>query len=77
MIFPADPEEIVKVLLQPWRLLLWLLARWTNRQQQGMIEYLWNYNQGLCRKLARMRVRRTDQQRCRMAGILAQTNREE
>ena len=37
---PADPEENVKEMLQPWQLLLLVLAGWVNRQQQDVIEYL-------------------------------------
>jgi hypothetical protein len=30
--FTADPEENVKEMLQPWQLLLLVLAGWVNRQ---------------------------------------------
>jgi hypothetical protein len=38
LIHTANPEEEVKVFLQPWQLLLLVLAGWINRQQQDVIE---------------------------------------
>ena len=38
LIFNADSGEKVKVLLQPWQLLLLVLAGWVNRRQQDVIE---------------------------------------
>ena len=37
--YPAtwDPQETVKTSLQPWQLLLLVLAGWVNRQQQDAI----------------------------------------
>jgi hypothetical protein len=50
--FPADLEENVKEWLQPWQLLLLVLAGWVNRQQQDVIEYLRERNhQGMDNRL--------------------------
>jgi hypothetical protein len=46
----ANPEEEVKVFLQPWQLLLLVLAGWVNRQQQDAIEYLLVENRVLRQK---------------------------
>jgi putative transposase len=61
--FPADPEENVKELLQPWQLLLLVLAGWVNRQQQDVIEYLLVENPVLRQKLGRKRILLNDEQR--------------
>jgi putative transposase len=66
-ISPADPEENVKVLLQPWQLLLLVLAGWVNRQQQKVIEYLVTENRVLRKKLGNKRILLTDQQRRQLA----------
>jgi len=47
LIHTANPEEQVKMFLQPWQLLLLVLAEWINRQQQDVIEYLLVENQVL------------------------------
>jgi hypothetical protein len=39
-IFTATPDGEVRVFLQPWQLLLGVLAGWVHRQQQDVIEYL-------------------------------------
>jgi hypothetical protein len=59
----ANPEEDVKVLLQPWQLLLLVLAGWVNRQQQDVIEYLLVENRILRQKIGKKRVLLTNQQR--------------
>ena len=41
--------------LQPWQLLLVILARWVNRQQQQVIDYLRTENQVLREKLGEKR----------------------
>ncbi len=41
--------------LQPWQLLLAILAGWSNRQQQQIIEYLRTENQVLKEKLGKRR----------------------
>ena len=61
-IFIAHPEESVKALLQPWQLLLLVLAGWVNRRQQDVIEYLLAKNQVLRQKLGKKRILLTDDQ---------------
>ena len=63
----ANPEEEVKVLLQPWQLLLLVLAGWVNRRQQDAIDYLLAENRILRQKLGKSRILLTDQQRRRLA----------
>src|SRR5450755_1565865 len=53
--------------LQPWQLLLAILAGWINRQQQEIIEYLRTENQILKEKLGKRRIVLTDDQRRRLA----------
>jgi putative transposase len=53
--------------LQPWQLLLGILAGWSNRQQQEIIEYLHTENQILKEKLGKRRILLTDDQRRRLA----------
>ena len=66
--FPADPEENVKELLQPWQLLLFVLAGWVNGQQQDVIEYLLAENRVMRQKPGKRRILLNDEQR-RMLGI--------
>jgi putative transposase len=54
-------------LLQPWQLLLALLADWVRRQQEQVIEYLRVENQVLKEKLGQRRLLLTDDQRRRLA----------
>lgn len=54
-------------LLQPWQLLLVILAGWVNQQQQEVIEYLRTENQVLKEKLGKKRILLTDDQRRRLA----------
>ena len=63
----ADPEEIVKTSLQPWQLLLLVLAGWVNRQQQDAIAYLRTENRILREKLWKKRILLNDDQRRRLA----------
>jgi putative transposase len=67
LIHTTNPEGSMKVLLQPWQLLLLVLAGWLNRQQQEVIEYLVTENRVLRRKLGKKRVLLTDQQRRQLA----------
>ncbi len=53
--------------LQPWQLLLAILAGWVNRQQQQMIEYLRTENRVLKEKLGKRRILLNDDQRRRLA----------
>ena len=53
--------------LQPWQLLLLILAGWINRQQQQVIDYLRTENQILKEKLGKRHILLTDDQRRRLA----------
>jgi hypothetical protein len=53
--------------LQPWHLLLLILAGWINRQQQQVIDYLRTENQVLKEKLGKRRMLLNDDQRRRLA----------
>ena len=53
--------------LQPWQLLLLILAGWINRQQQQVIDYLRTENQVLKEKLGKRRILLKDDQRRRLA----------
>jgi hypothetical protein len=53
--------------LQPWQLLLAILAGWVNEQQQQVIEYLRTENQVLREKLGKRRILLGDSQRRRAA----------
>ena len=54
-------------ILQPWQLLLIVLASWVNRQQQEMIEYLHTENRVLIEKFGKRRILLSDDQRRRLA----------
>lgn len=53
--------------MQPWQLLLVILAGWVNRQQQQVIDYLRTENQVLREKLGKRRLLLSDEQRRRLA----------
>ena len=53
--------------LQPWQLLIVIVAGWVNQQQQQVIEYLRTENQVLKEKLGKQRILLTDDQRRRLA----------
>jgi len=57
----------MKFALQPWQLMLIILASWDNREQQEVIEYLRTENAVLKEKLGKKRILLTDDQRCRLA----------
>jgi putative transposase len=57
----------MKLILQPWQLMLIILAGWINRQQQEVIEYLRTENAVLKEKLGKKRILLTDDQRRRLA----------
>jgi putative transposase len=53
--------------LQPWQLLLLILAGWINRKQQNVIDYLKTENEVLREKLGKKRIPINDGQRRRLA----------
>ena len=57
----------MKALLQPWQLLLLILAGWINRRQQDAVEYLLTENRVLREKLGKKRILLNDDQRRRLA----------
>jgi len=56
-----------KSFLEPWHLLLLILAGWINHRQQNAIEYLRTENQILKEKLGKRRILLDDDQRRRLA----------
>ena len=54
-------------ILQPWQLLLLILAGWINRQQQEIIEYLRTENQILKESRGKKRIKLDDNQQRRLA----------
>ncbi len=54
-------------ILQPWQLLVVILANWVNRQQQQVIEYLRTENLILREKAGKKRILLNDDQRRRLA----------
>jgi len=54
-------------LLQPWQLLLLIVASWINEEQQRVIEYLRTENQILKEKLGKKRILLNNDQRRRLA----------
>jgi transposase InsO family protein len=54
--------------LQPWQLLLLILAGWINRKQQNAIDYLKTENEVLREKLGKKRILLTNDQRRRLAA---------
>ncbi len=54
-------------ILDPWQLLIFILAGWINRHQQDAIEYLRTENQILKEKLGKRRILLNDDQRRRLA----------
>ena len=57
----------MKSVLQPWHLLLFIIAGWVNQRQQDVVEYLRTENQVLKEKLGKKRVLLSDDQRRRLA----------
>ncbi len=57
----------MKSVLQPWHLLLFIIAGWVNRHQQDVLEYLRTENQVLKEKLGKKRILLSDDQRRRLA----------
>jgi putative transposase len=58
--------KTVKALLQPWQLLLLILAGWVHRGQQDVITYLIAENRVLRQKLGKKRILLSDNQRRRL-----------
>ena len=54
-------------IMQPWQLLLLILAGWINRKQQNVIDYLKTENEVLKEKLGKKRILLCDDQRRRLA----------
>ena len=57
----------MNLILQPWQLLLVIVAGWVHRQQQEVIDYLRTENQVLKEKLGKRRILLSDDQRRRLA----------
>jgi putative transposase len=57
----------MKFVLQPWQILLLILAGWINKQQQNAIDYLIMENRILRERLGKKRILLTDDQRRRLA----------
>ena len=57
----------MKLILQPWQLMLIIIAGWINRQQQEVIEYLRTENAVLKETLGKKWILLTDDQRRRLA----------
>ncbi len=57
----------MKSVLQPWHLLLFIIAGWVNRRQQDVLEYLRTENQVLKERLGKKRILLSDDQRRRLA----------
>jgi putative transposase len=57
----------MKSLLQPWKLLILILAGWINRREQDVIEYLRAENRPLREKPGKRRILLDDDQRRRLA----------
>ncbi len=57
----------MKLIFQPWQLMLIILASWVNRQQQEVIEYLRTENAVLKEKFGKQRILLSDDQRRRLA----------
>src|SRR5207244_12539221 len=60
-------DGTMNLILQPWQLLLVIVAGWVHRQQQEVIDYLRTENQVLKEKLGKKRILLSDDQRRRLA----------
>src|SRR5262249_2061856 len=66
--FPLAPSGCaLTFILQPWQLLLLIVAGWINRQQQQIIDYLRTENQVLKEKLGKRRILLSDDHRRSLA----------
>ena len=66
-VFRPIIRPIMEFILQPWQLVLVILAGWMNRQQQEVIEYFRTENQVLKEKLGKKRILLDGNQRRRLA----------
>ena len=66
-LLPPGIGPTMNFILQPWQLLLTILAGLINRQQQEVIEYLRTENQVLKEAHGKRRIRLNDDQRRRLA----------
>ena len=57
----------MKIVLQPWHLLVLILANWLNRQQQAAVDYLLTENKVLRELQGKRRILLSDDQRRRLA----------
>ena len=64
----------MNLVLQPWQLLLLILAGWINRHQQNVIDYLKTENEVLREKLGKKRILLTNDKRRRLAARGRSTN---
>jgi hypothetical protein len=53
----------MKSVLQPWHLLLFIIAGWVNRHQQDVVEYLRTENRALKEKFGKKRILLSDGKR--------------
>src|SRR5439155_24154340 len=60
-------DGTMNLILQPWQLLLVIVAGWVHRQQQEVIDYLRTENQVLKEKLGKKRILLSNDQRRRLA----------
>src|SRR4029434_1083847 len=65
--FHTGIRRDMKSFLEPWHLLLLILASWINHRQQDAIEYLRTDNQILREKIGKKRILLDDDQRRRLA----------
>jgi putative transposase len=65
---PITAGQRMNFLLQPWQLLLLIVASWINEEQQRVIEYLRTENQILKEKLGKKRILLNNDQRRRLAA---------
>ena len=58
----TTPETSMNFILQPWQLMLLIIASWINRQQQEAIDYLRTENRVLKEHIGKKRILLTDKQ---------------
>ena len=57
----------MNIVLQPWHLLVLILANWLNRQQQAVVDYMLTENKVLRELQGKRRILLSDDQRRRLA----------